>query len=228
MNLLEEINKCHEIIKLHKLHQGGWKITPKVKTSQICVLLSCRWKSGKLPWCVAPQSSTRSAPLSQLLRHFPASKWGKSRLVGKVWMSTFQPKWNFSIWCPFAPPKLKSPKTASCVSKKWQKVIFCMFFDLLRAQNLMKCLGNCWASVICHEKSKNAEFLRNGLAHLQGSARRATRWGQKPVFWPKKFKKDQNCSKFSEIWAEGVSFSAMLLQGSLSQNMKGIGPFSPF
>ena len=108
-------------------------------------------------------------------------------------MSTFQPKWNFSIWCPDAAPKLQSPKTASCVSKKWQKVIFCMFFDLLRAQNLMKCLGNCWASVIFHEKSKNAEFLRNELAHLQGSARRATRWGQKPVFGTK----NSQLTKFS-------------------------------
>jgi len=42
------------------------------------------------------------------------------------------------------------------VSKKWQKVIFCMFFDPLGAQNLIKCLGSGLAGVICHEKSKNA------------------------------------------------------------------------
>ena len=40
----------------------------------------------------------------------------------------FQPKWNFWIWCPFAPPKLQPPKTASCVSKRWQKVIFLLVF----------------------------------------------------------------------------------------------------
>lgn len=39
MNLLEKINKCQSIIKLHHLQQRGWKSTPK---SQNCVLLSCR------------------------------------------------------------------------------------------------------------------------------------------------------------------------------------------
>ena len=127
-------------------------------------------------------SLTRSAPFSPLLEHFPTSKWGSGGLVGKVWMYTFQSKWNVSIWCPFSPPKMNSPKTASCVSKKGQKVIVCMFFDLLGAQNLMKCLGSGWAGVFHHEKSKNADLLWIRPPHLQGSARRATRWGQKPVF----------------------------------------------
>ena len=115
MNLLEEINKCQIIIKLHHLHQGGSKSTPK---SQNCILLSCRCISVKIAWCVAPWFWMRSAPLEKILRNFHVSKWGKSGIVGKFWMSTFQPKWNFWIWCPFSPPKLESPKTTSCVSKK--------------------------------------------------------------------------------------------------------------
>jgi len=82
--------------------------------------LSWRWKFFKKSWCVARLSPTRSAPFHLLLGHFPASKLSLGWLVGKVWMSTFQPKYNFPIWCLDAPPKVHSPKTASCVSKKGQ------------------------------------------------------------------------------------------------------------
>ena len=144
-------------------------------------------------WWVARNSWTGRAPLEALFRHVQVSKWGKSGLVGKVWMSTFQPKWNFWIWWPFAPPKLQSPKTASCVSKRWQKVIFCLFFDFLEAQNLVKFLGNGWESVTFHEKSRNAELSQNGVAQRKSRARRATHWWRKPVFGTK----NSQLTKFS-------------------------------
>ena len=62
------------------------------------------------------------------------------------------------------------------------------------------------------------------------SGQRAARYalGKKTCFLPKKFTNDQKCSIFFEICAEGKSFSTMLLQGSLSQDVEGIRPFSSF
>jgi len=44
-------------------------------------------------------------------------------------MSTFQPKWNFPIWCPFSPPKVHSPGSTSCWCKRWQKGDFHGIFE---------------------------------------------------------------------------------------------------
>jgi len=51
---------------------------------------------------------------------------------------------------------------------------------------------------------------------------------EKTCFLPQKFTNDQKCSKFFEICAGSESFSTMLLQGSLSQDVEGIGAFSSF
>ena len=128
--------------------------------------MSCKWKIMKFAWWVVRQILTGRAPLRALLGHFQVSKWGKSRIFGKVCESTFPPNWNFWIWLSFSPPKLQSPNTSFCVSKMWQKVIFCLFFDFLEAQNLVKFLGNGWASVNFHDKSRNSDFSQNGVAKL--------------------------------------------------------------
>ena len=80
------------------------------------------------------------------------------------------------------PSKIAISQDCFLCVKKVAESHFLLFFDLLEAQNLVKFLGNCWASVFLHEKSKNAEFSWKGVAHLQGSARRAMRWVGKPVF----------------------------------------------
>ena len=59
-------------------------------------------------------------------------------------------------------------------------------------------------------------------------ARGVLRVEEENLFFDQKTTNDQKCSKFSEIWAGGMSLSTMLLQGSLSQNLKRIGPFPPF
>ena len=63
----------------------------------------------------------RSAFLKLILEALLVFKFAPSGLVGNFYLSTFQNKWNFWIWPPFAHPKLISPNTASCVSKKGQK-----------------------------------------------------------------------------------------------------------
>ena len=52
--------------------------------------------------------------------------------------------------------------------------------------------------------------------------------GGENLFFDQKFTSDQKCSIFFEICAEVESFSTILLQGSLSQDVEGIGPFSSF
>ena len=74
-----------------------------------------QWNFEKIAWWVARLCLTGRAPLGPHLGHFPVSKLSKSRLVGKVCESTFQPNWNFSIWSSFALSKIKSPKTGQNV-----------------------------------------------------------------------------------------------------------------
>ena len=95
-------------------------------------------ESRQCKFCTGRGRLTGCAPLGPHLGHFQVSKLRKSRIFGKVCESTFQPNWNFGIWWSFSRPKLHSPKTAFCVSKMWQKVIFCLFFDFLEAQNFIK------------------------------------------------------------------------------------------
>ena len=45
---------------------------------------------------------------------------------------------------------------------------------------------------------------------------------------PEKNKIDPKCSKFLGICVVAELFSALILQGSLGQNVEGIGPLSPF
>ena len=77
------------------------------------------------------------------------------------------------------------PRLLLVCPKRGSEVIFCMFFDLLGTQTLMKCLGSGWAGVFHHKKSKNANLSWFGPPNFKGSARHATCWGQKPVFYTK-------------------------------------------
>ena len=72
----------------------------------------------------------RCATLEPILGYFQVFKMRPSGLVGKPGLSTFQPNYNFWIWSSFSPPNLDSPKTSFCVSKKWQRGNFWVFFDL--------------------------------------------------------------------------------------------------
>jgi len=131
----------------------------KVKLGQNSVFWAELCNLAKSAQRVAPPGSTGRAPLQLILRNLKVSKLSKIGLVGKVYVSTFQPNWNFWIWRSFALSKLNSPKITSCNSKKGQKVKFCMYFDLLEAQNPIKTQVHPQVGVTLHEKSKNAEFL---------------------------------------------------------------------
>jgi len=50
----------------------------------------------------------------------------------------------------------------------------------------------------------------------------------KTCYLPEKTKIDPKSSKFLGICAVAELFSALLLQGSLGQDVEGVGPFSPF
>ena len=55
---------------------------------------------------------------------------------------------------------------------------------------------------------------------------RPVKW--KNLFFALKTKNHPKCSKFLGICAGAEIFSAMLLQGSLGQDVEGVGPFSLF
>ena len=181
-----------------------WKIPSQVKTGQLAAFPELKMK-------ILEKILMRSAPFHLPLGHFLASKLSSGWLVGNIWMSTFQPKWNFSIWYPFAPlQKCILPRLLLVCPKRGSEVIFCMFFDLLGTQTLMKCFGSGWVGVFHHGKSKNANLSWFGPPNLQGSARRATRWAQKPVFYPK----FQNWQNFPQTcwnlgWGSSIKYHAL-------------------
>ena len=51
------------------------------------------------------------ASLQSILKAFPVSELGARWLVGKMWKSNFQKKFNVGIWCPFDPSKIDFPNT---------------------------------------------------------------------------------------------------------------------
>ena len=186
------------------------------------------WNFEKFAWWVARLCLTGRAPLGPLLGHFQVSKWSKSRLVGKVCESTCQNNYNFWIWWSFALSKIKSPKTAFCVSKKWQKVIFCLFFDFLEAQNFTKSQVHPWACVNFHEKYGNADFFSKWSCQDEGSCGGWDPLMEKTCVWHKKFTNDKIFSKFLEIWAGSPQSSTMLIQRGFGQNLEWIGCFPSF
>ena len=113
MNLLEQVNKCQNYIMFNQLHQEKSKITSQIKTSQTGRIFELKdEKLAKNPY--APRA------FRPAFGALPGIQIELRLALWKALLSTFQPKWNFPIWCPFAPPKVHSPKTASCVSKKGQ------------------------------------------------------------------------------------------------------------
>ena len=95
-------------------------------------------KMSKSPPMCRADFPMRSAFLQLILEAFPVSKFSPSEPFGKVYLYNFQHKWNFWIWPPFAPPKLSSPNTTSCVSKKGQKGHFLSIFNLFGGSKPVK------------------------------------------------------------------------------------------
>ena len=189
------------------------------------------WAVGWIPvqtaWWVAHNSWMARAPLEALFRHFQVSKWGKSGLVGKVWMSTFQLKWNFWIWWSFAPPKLQSPKTAFCNSKMCRKSFFACFWlsgglklhkISSRSMSICKFLWKIWKCWVFAKWSCHDEGSRGGWDPLMGKTCKLL----------KNAKIHPKFSKFLGICVVARLFSALILEWSLNQDTEGIWPLSPF
>ena len=166
----------------------------------------------------------RSAPIHLLLGHFLASKLSSSWLVGKFWMFTFQPKWKFPIWCQFSPPKVHSPKTASCVSKKGiVRSFFACFLTFWGPKPWWNALEVAEQVYFIMKNLKMQNFRDFDLPIFR-VARGALHIEAKNLFFDKI---DKIFPKFLEIWTEGSSSRAMMSQGCLSQYLESFIHFLP-
>ena len=137
-----------------------------------------------------------NAFLLLIFEAFPCTKFSLSGIVRKVFLSTFQNRWNFPILCSFAPPKVSFPNTTSCVTKKGQKGHFWGAFDPFGSSKLEKTfypfLGNhnfAWGIQKCW-----AFFQRRSLAKV--SARWHYALGRKICVLLQNLKINKKCAKF--------------------------------
>ena len=143
MNLPPWVKVWHNYIKIHQftlnyiVNLTLWRRKVKLSRSQVKnrVFLVKLSKIYPMRCANFPMRSTYFQPI---LEAFLVSKYTQSVVVGKVCLSNFQNQWNFWIWPPFSPPKLSSPNTASCVSKKGQKGHFWGVFDLFGSSKPVK------------------------------------------------------------------------------------------
>ena len=152
----------------------------------------------------------RSSFLHLILEDFPMSKFSSSALVGKIYLSTFQNKWNFWILSPFSPPKMSSPNTASCVAKKGQKGHFWGVFDPFGSSKLVKISWPCEGIHIFAWKIQKCWVFLQSRSLAKARARWRGAPGRKTCFLVQKFKIYKKYPKFLEIWAECPSLSAVL------------------
>ena len=101
--------KLHHKFDIKKMKKSNWK---KLGEKQ-----SILGQTGKIFPICRTWFSMRSTYSDPLLKAFLVSKFAPSMLFRKDYLSTFPPNWNFSIWPPFTPPKVRYPNTTSSMSK---------------------------------------------------------------------------------------------------------------
>ena len=129
----------HFYIKVHQFTSWIWPWERKIQTNRrLGEILGKQAKMANFSPMHSVTDSMHSAFSRPVLEGFPKSKSGVEYLIGKLGESTSWDNLKFLIWSPFSPPKMQSPKTASCVKKKWQRGHFLGVFGPFGGPELVK------------------------------------------------------------------------------------------
>ena len=182
MNLLEQVTKCQNYIMFTQLHQNKSKITSRSKTSQTGRISELEGeKLGQKPLCAVQISVCIALLWCWFWGTCQSQNWAQVGLLESPARLLSNPSGIFQFGVHLPLQKCILPRLLPVCPKRGSEVIFCMFFDLLGTQTLMKCLGHSWACIFHQKKSKNANHLWFGSPNRMGRAWRATRWVKKPV-----------------------------------------------